>query len=195
MQSKLVLFSAGSGVLLTVCGAGDGSHGVVNMLLLGDKMRYDELRRGAVASADNLRRQRHRMLRTLLNGKIHRATVTGADLDYIGSITLDPVLMTAANILPFERVQVVDVTNGNRLETYAIEGEAGSGVVQLNGAAAHLVQVGDLVIVMSYVQVEDPVASDWQPQVVLVNEHNHISGRGSMPTTGGVALDLDSILR
>lgn len=135
------------------------------------------------------------MLRTLLNGKIHRATVTGADLHYIGSITLDPVLMAAANILPFERVQVVDVANGNRLETYAIEGEAGSGVVQLNGAAAHLVQVGDLVIVMSYVQVEDPVPSDWQPQVVLVNEHNHISGRGSMPTTGGVALDLDPVLR
>jgi aspartate 1-decarboxylase len=135
------------------------------------------------------------MLRTLLNGKIHRATVTGADLHYIGSITLDPVLMAAANILPFERVQVVDVTNGNRLETYAIEGEAGSGVVQLNGAAAHLVQVGDLVIVMSYVQVEDPVPSDWQPQVVLVNEQNHISGRGSMPTTGGVVLDLDPVLR
>ncbi len=135
------------------------------------------------------------MLRTLLNGKIHRATVTGADLHYIGSITLDPVLMAAANILPFERVQVVDVTNGNRLETYAIEGEADSGVVQLNGAAAHLVQVGDLVIVMSYVQVEDPVPTDWQPRVVLVNEHNHISGRGSMPTTGGVELDLDPALR
>lgn len=135
------------------------------------------------------------MLRTLLNGKIHRATVTGADLHYIGSITLDPVLMAAANILPFERVQVVDVTNGNRLETYAIEGAAGSGVVQLNGAAAHLVQVGDLVIIMAYVQVEDPVPADWQPRVVLVDKHNHISGKGSMPTIGGVALEVDPILR
>lgn len=135
------------------------------------------------------------MLRTLLNGKIHRATVTGADLHYIGSITLDPVLMEAANILPFERVQVVDVTNGNRLETYAIEGEAGTGVVQLNGAAAHLVQVGDLVIVMSYVQAEDPITSDWQPHVVLVDEHNRISGKGTMPATGGVQLELDPVSR
>lgn len=158
-------------------------------------MRYDELWRGVVASADHPRRTKHRMLRTLLNGKIHRATVTGADLHYIGSITLDPVLMEAANILPFERVQVVDVTNGNRLETYAIEGEAGTGVVQLNGAAAHLVQVGDLVIVMSYVQAEDPITSDWQPHVVLVDEHNHISGKGTMPATGGVQLELDPVSR
>ncbi|HEX8034175.1 MAG TPA: aspartate 1-decarboxylase [Ktedonobacterales bacterium] len=134
------------------------------------------------------------MLRTLLNGKIHRATVTGADLHYIGSITLDPVLMEAANILPFERVQVVDISNGNRLETYAIEGERGGGVVQLNGAAAHLVQVGDLVIVMSYVQVEDPVPPNWKPRVVLVDEHNHIDGKGHMPITGGVELDVDAVL-
>lgn len=134
------------------------------------------------------------MLRTLLNGKIHRATVTGADLHYIGSITLDPVLMEAANILPFERVQVVDITNGNRLETYAIEGVRGEGVVQLNGAAAHLVQVGDLVIVMSYVQVEDPVPPDWNPHVVIVDEHNHIVGKGHMPTTGGVEFNVDAIL-
>lgn len=148
---------------------------------------------GIVASAYHARRTRYCMLRTLLNGKIHRATVTGADLHYIGSITLDPVLMAAANILPFERVQVVDITNGNRLETYAIEGDVGSGVVQLNGAAAHLVQVGDLVIVMSYVQVEDPATSDWQPCVVLVDEHNHIVGKGPMPTTGGVALEHEVV--
>lgn len=159
-----------------------------------DKVRYDELWRGVVASADHARRTRRLMFRTLLNGKIHRATVTGADLHYIGSITLDSILMAAANIVPYERVQVVDITNGNRLETYAIEGEAGSGVVKLNGAAAHLVQVGDLIIVMSYVQIEDPVPSDWQPRVVLVDEHNHISGEGAMPTTGGVALELDSAL-
>jgi aspartate 1-decarboxylase len=111
----------------------------------------------------------------MLSGKIHRATVTGADLNYIGSITIDARLMKAANILPFERVQVVNITNGARLETYALEGEAGSGVIQLNGAAAHLVRVGDLVIIMSYVQVQDPVPEDWQPKVVLVNEKNQIT--------------------
>ncbi len=114
------------------------------------------------------------MLRTMLHGKIHRATVTGADLNYIGSITIDQALLEAANILPFERVQVADITNGNRLETYAIAGEAGSGIVQLNGAAAHLVNVGDLVIIMSYVQVEDPAPTDWRPRVVLVNAQNQI---------------------
>ena len=114
------------------------------------------------------------MLRTMLNGKIHRATVTGADLNYIGSITIDQTLLEAANILPFERVQVADITNGNRLETYAIAGEAGSGTVQLNGAAAHLVSVGDLVIIMSYVQVEDPIPPNWRPRVVLVNAQNQI---------------------
>jgi len=110
----------------------------------------------------------------MLHGKIHRATVTGADLNYIGSITIDQALLEAANILPFERVQVADITNGNRLETYAIAGEAGSGIVQLNGAAAHLVNVGDLVIIMSYVQVEDPAPTDWRPRVVLVNAQNQI---------------------
>jgi aspartate 1-decarboxylase len=114
------------------------------------------------------------MLRTMLNGKIHRATVTSADLNYIGSITIDQTLLEAANILPFERVQVADITNGNRLETYAIAGEAGSGTVQLNGAAAHLVSVGDLVIIMSYVQVEDPIPPNWRPRVVLVNAQNQI---------------------
>lgn len=111
----------------------------------------------------------------MLGGKIHRATVTAADLHYIGSITVDELLLKAANILPFERVQVVDVTNGARLETYAIAGEPGSGVIQLNGAAAHLVTIGDLVIIMSYVGVEDPPPSDWHPPVVLVNEQNRIT--------------------
>lgn len=124
------------------------------------------------------------MIRTMLSGKIHRATVTGADLNYVGSITIDSQLMEAANILPFERVQVVDVTNGNRLETYAITGEEGSGTIQLNGAAAHLIQVGDLVIIMSYVQVEDPVPPDWQPRVVLVDEQNHITSVEVLPTSG-----------
>ena len=116
------------------------------------------------------------MIRTMLSSKIHRARVTGADLNYIGSITIDARLMKAANILPFERVQVADITNGARLETYALEGEAGSGIVQLNGAAAHLVNVGDLVIIMAYVQVQDPVPEGWQPKVVLVNEKNQIIG-------------------
>ncbi len=115
------------------------------------------------------------MLRTVLNGKIHRATVTGADLNYVGSITVDSQLLEAANILPYERVQVVDLNNGSRLETYAIPGDAGSGIIQLNGAAAHLVTIGDLVIVMSYVQVEDPVPQDWKPRVVLVDGQNRIS--------------------
>jgi aspartate 1-decarboxylase len=129
------------------------------------------------------------MLRTLLNGKIHRATVTGADLNYIGSITVDPVLLEAANIVPFERVQVVDVTNGARLETYAILGERGSGTIQLNGAAAHLVSVGDLVIIMSYVQVEDPAPPDWQPRIVHVDSDNHIRAVEPLPVTGAVPIE------
>lgn len=114
------------------------------------------------------------MLRTVLNGKIHRATVTGADLDYVGSITLDRDLMEAAGILEHERVQVVDVSNGARLETYAIAAEAGSGTVQLNGAAAHLIHQGDLVIVMSYAQCEEERARDWRPRVVLVDARNRV---------------------
>ncbi len=129
------------------------------------------------------------MLRTMLNGKIHRATVTGADLNYIGSVTIDQTLLEAANILPFERVQVVDITNGSRLETYAIAGEAGSGVVQLNGAAAHLVSVGDLVIIMSYVQVEDPIPQGWRPRVVLVDERNRVLEVRRMPPGGGIGAD------
>ncbi|WCR54434.1 MAG: Aspartate 1-decarboxylase [Wolbachia endosymbiont of Ctenocephalides orientis wCori] len=113
-------------------------------------------------------------LRNMLNGKIHRARVTHSDLHYIGSITIDLELMKAANIVPFEFVQVVNVTNGNRFETYAIEGDSNSGVIQVNGAAAHLVNVGDLVIIMSYLQIEEPVLKDWKPSVVLVNESNNI---------------------
>lgn len=111
----------------------------------------------------------------MLSGKIHRATVTAADLHYVGSITVDADLLRAADILPFEQVHVVDVTNGARLETYAIAGEPGSGVVQLNGAAAHLVNVGDLVIIMSYVQTDEPVSAEWHPPVVLVDERNRIT--------------------
>lgn len=115
------------------------------------------------------------MLRTLLHGKIHRATVTAANVDYVGSITLDPLLLEAAGILEYERVQVVDVTNGARLETYAISGERGSGTVQLNGAAAHRVAIGDRVIVMSYAQVDEPELPGWRPALVFVDDENAIT--------------------
>ena len=95
------------------------------------------------------------MQRTMLKSKIHRATVTDANLDYIGSITIDTDLMKAADILPYEKVHVVDVDNGARLETYAIEGVAGSGAIEINGAAARLVAKGDRVIIMSYAQVDE----------------------------------------
>lgn len=129
------------------------------------------------------------MLRTVLNGKLHRATVTGADLNYIGSITIDETLLAAADMVPFERVQVVDITNGARLETYIIVGEAGSGTIQLNGAAAHLVSVGDLVIIMSYAQVSDDEARGWQPKVVQLDERNAIQQVYDLPTRGGPPAD------
>lgn len=107
--------------------------------------------------------------RTMVTGKIHRARVTAADLHYVGSITIDEDLLDAAGILSYERVQVVDIDNGARLETYTIPGARGSGEVQLNGAAARLVAPGDLVIVMAYQLVESPVDPDFHPRVVLVD--------------------------
>jgi len=112
------------------------------------------------------------MFRTILKSKIHRATVTHADVDYIGSITLDTDLLKAADILPYEKVHVVDIDNGARLETYAIEGPAGSGAVEINGAAARLVHAGDRIIVMSYAQVSDEEARTMRPTVVLVDDRN-----------------------
>ena len=114
------------------------------------------------------------MLRQMLLGKIHRAVVTGADLDYVGSITVDPVLLEAAGILPYERVQVVDVENGARLETYTIPGTPGQGEIQLNGAAARLVAVGDHVIIMAYALMSDEEAAAYRPKVVLMDEDNTI---------------------
>lgn len=114
------------------------------------------------------------MFRTLLGGKIHRATVTQADLNYVGSITVDLDLLDAANILVNEKVQIVNNNNGERFETYAIAGERGSGVVCLNGAAARRVQVGDVVIIMSYVMLSEPEIQTHEPKVVLVDEYNHI---------------------
>ncbi len=114
------------------------------------------------------------MLRTLLHSKIHRATVTQADLDYVGSITIDRDLMDAAGLIENEQVQVLDITNGNRLTTYVIEGPRASGVIAINGAAAHLVKVGDLVIICSYAQLNESELANHHPQIVLVDEHNHV---------------------
>ena len=111
---------------------------------------------------------------TMLKGKIHRAVVTQAELNYVGSITVDPLLMDAAGIYEYEMVQVVDIENGNRLETYTISGEPGSGTICLNGAAARLVQPGDHVIIMSYCNLTPEEVKTHNPQVVFVNEQNRI---------------------
>ncbi len=110
----------------------------------------------------------------MLKGKIHRATVVQAELDYVGSITVDPELMEAAGILEYEKVQIVDIENGNRFETYTIEGEPGSGMVCLNGAAARMVQVGDHIIIMSYCDMTPEEAKGHRPKVVFVDEKNQI---------------------
>jgi aspartate 1-decarboxylase len=108
------------------------------------------------------------MLRTMLKSKIHRATVTGSDLHYVGSITIDPDLLEAADILAHEHVHVVDVDNGARFETYTIAGERGSGTIQVNGAAARLVHRGDTIIVISYAQYDSAELRDHEPRVVHV---------------------------
>ncbi|HUU62912.1 MAG TPA: aspartate 1-decarboxylase [Dehalococcoidia bacterium] len=112
------------------------------------------------------------MMRTMLKGKIHRARVTDANLNYEGSITIDELLMEAADILPYERVQVLDIDNGARLETYAITGERGCGEICINGAAARLVSVGDRVIILSYKVVADEEAKATKPRLVYVDERN-----------------------
>ena len=115
------------------------------------------------------------MLRTFFRAKIHRATVTEANLNYMGSITIDADLLAAADILPYELVQVVNVNNGARLETYAIAGDPGSGVICLNGAAAPLAHPGDVVILITYAQLQPEELTGFQPRVVLVDEHNRIT--------------------
>ncbi len=115
------------------------------------------------------------MVLNMLKGKIHRATVTQAEVDYIGSITIDQDLMDAAGILEYEKVQVADVERGTRLETYVISGEPGSGVICLNGAAAHLVTPGDKVIIMCYAQMTPEEARVSKPRVVFVDEDNKIA--------------------
>ncbi|WFR84326.1 aspartate 1-decarboxylase [Arthrobacter sp. Y-9] len=121
------------------------------------------------------------MLRTMFKSKIHRATVTHADLHYVGSVTVDLDLLEASDILPGELVSIVDVTNGSRLETYTIAGERGSGVIGINGAAAHLVHVGDTVILMSYGQMTTEEAKSFVPSVVHVDGANRIIQLGSDP--------------
>ena len=112
------------------------------------------------------------MLRTMLKSKIHRATVTEANLNYQGSITIDAALMKKADILPMEKVEVLNLHNGSRIETYAIKGKAGSGVICLNGAAARGACAGDTVIILTYVQVDDKEAAALKPLIVSVNERN-----------------------
>ncbi|UJW34681.1 aspartate 1-decarboxylase [Saccharothrix sp. AJ9571] len=121
------------------------------------------------------------MYRTMLKSKIHRATVTQADLHYVGSLTVDEDLMEAADLLPGEQVCIVDVTNGARLETYVIPGERGSGIIGINGAAAHLVHPGDLVIIISYAQLDNAEAAAFTPRVVFVDAGNRVLIKGDDP--------------
>jgi aspartate 1-decarboxylase len=117
--------------------------------------------------------------RTMLKSKIHRATVTQADLHYVGSVTVDAELMQAADLLPGEQVQAVDIDNGARLETYVIEGPRGSGVIGINGAAARLVHPGDLGIIISYASLDDAEARAFAPRAVHVDAGNRVTGTGT----------------
>ena len=121
------------------------------------------------------------MQRTMLHSKIHRATVTQADLHYVGSCTIDADLMDAADLLEGQQIDIVDIDNGARLTTYAITGERGSGVISINGAAAHLVHPGDLVILIAYGLMDTAEATSYEPRVVHVDEHNRIVALGSDP--------------
>jgi len=134
-------------------------------------------------------------MRIMMKSKVHRATVTQADLDYVGSVTLDAALMEAADLLDGEQVAIADVTNGARIETYVIPGPRGSGVIGINGAAAHLVHPGDLVIIMSYAMLDDAEARALKPRVVHVDGRNRIVKIGNdaaepVPGSGQVRGDL-----
>ena len=121
------------------------------------------------------------MLHTMMKSKIHRATVTQADLHDVGSVTVDEDLLDAADLLPGELVHIVDITNGARLETYTIAGERGSGIIGINGAAARLVQPGDLVILIAYGQMDDAEARSFSPHVVFVDADNRVVATGADP--------------
>ena len=129
------------------------------------------------------------MLINMLKGKIHRATVKQAELNYVGSITIDPELMEAAGIYEYELVQIVDVENGNRFETYTIAGEPGSGMICLNGAAARQVQVGDHVIIMCYCQMTPEEVKEHKPKVVFVDDENKIAKVSSYEKYGTLTQD------
>ncbi|MFU8854470.1 aspartate 1-decarboxylase [Micromonospora sp. SL1-18] len=133
------------------------------------------------------------MLRTMLKSKIHRATVTQADLHYVGSVTVDEDLLDAADLLPGEQVAIVDITNGARLETYVIPGRRGSGVIGINGAAAHLVHPGDLVILISYGQMDDTEARTYQPRVVHVDADNKVVDLTTDPSTAAAGTAGDPV--
>jgi aspartate 1-decarboxylase len=122
----------------------------------------------------------------MFKGKIHRATVTQADLNYVGSITIDSNLLEEANILPGEKVQIVNNNNGERIETYTIKGEAGSGVVCLNGAAARRVQPGDQVIIIAYAQMTPEEAKSFEPSVIFVDENNKIVEKTNVEKHGEI---------
>ncbi|MDT5013623.1 MAG: aspartate 1-decarboxylase [Mycobacterium sp.] len=134
------------------------------------------------------------MLRTMLKSKIHRATVTEADLHYVGSVTIDADLMDASDILEGEQVTIVDVTNGARLVTYAITGRRGSGVIGINGAAAHLVHPGDIVILIAYGTMTDAEAREYRPRIVFVDADNKQVHAGADPAyvPEGFSADLVS---
>ena len=114
------------------------------------------------------------MQRVFLKGKIHQATVTERNLHYEGSLTVDRELIEAAGMLPYEKVEVYNITNGNRFSTYLIEGERGSGIIAVNGAAAHLAQPGDLIIITSYAMMDDHELPEHKPKIVLLNSHNKV---------------------
>jgi aspartate 1-decarboxylase len=135
-------------------------------------------------------------MRIMMKSKIHRATVTQADLDYVGSVTLDAALMEAADLLDGEQVAIVDITNGARIETYVIPGPRGSGVIGINGAAAHLVHPNDLVIIMSYAMMDDAEARALKPTIVHVDGENRIvkiGNDGAEPVPGTDQLRGDRI--
>ena len=122
---------------------------------------------------------------TMLKGKIHRATVRQAELDYVGSITVDPELMEAAGILEYEKVVIVDINNGSRFETYTIAGEPGSGMICLNGAAARCVSQGDKIIIMCYAEMTPKEAEEHKPKVVFVDDNNKITRLTAMKNMAG----------
>lgn len=124
------------------------------------------------------------MFRNMLRSKIHRATVTGADLHYEGSVTIDPILLDLADILPHQEVEIWNVTNGERFRTYALRGQPGSGVVCINGAAAHKASKGDLVIIATFGWMPDEDARAWEPKVVFVDERNRPKDRHGLERPG-----------